>query len=83
MFNINQEKFAEGRAHYERGASIAALSQVLAHEEERPLDENQNERVDWAAREMASKSIILGFAEGLVADIRRIAANTRHNGMRA
>ena len=86
MFEVNAEKFEEGRAAYARGASVKGLAEAVERHhqafERREREMPPGERPDYHAEEVAGKSLILGFVDGLVSDIRKIVGGVR-GGLRA
>lgn len=86
MFDVNPEKFAEGRELYQRGVSLMGLiGRVIADRkafEERERELRDGGRPDYRAAEHAEQSLTLGFADAVLDDIRKIAGGVR-GGLRA
>lgn len=84
MFDVNPEKFAEGRELYQRGVSLQGLiGRIVAHRREfEDRERTGSERPDYQAGEAAEQSLTLGFADAVIEDIRKIAGGVR-GGLRA
>jgi hypothetical protein len=78
MFDVDQAKFDEGRRAYAAGTSVRDVVAVIEREHA-AADADQK---GWREHKRAADSFVLGFVEGLVGDIRRIAGNTPR-GVRA
>lgn len=72
MFDIDHARFEEGRAAYARGDTLRNMLGVIGAIY-RMSDTQQN----WREGENASRSLVLGFSEALLADIRKIAGGVR------
>jgi len=77
MFDIDGAKFDEGRHAYERGVSVRDIAAAVEREHKAANEDQEN----WRDRERAAHSLVLGYIEGVVGDIRKIANGGR--GIRA
>jgi hypothetical protein len=93
MFEMNHAKVTEGRTAYAGGLTIQGLVEHMEHaykaaEAEYDRTRSQSESPDGGAHsvfkraEMDTKSFAIGFADGLLADFRRVSGNSR-GGLRA
>lgn len=78
MFDLNRAKYEEGRHAYTHGVTVLAIAEAVEHEHKAAGEQN----ADWRTHQNAAQSLMLGFVEGVVADIRKIAGSAR-GGMRA
>lgn len=76
---LNHDAFNQGRHAYDTGMSVHSVAVKSYADLERAMEQHADHR----AIEAESKSFVLGFASGLVDDIRRIAGGTRPGGLRA
>lgn len=79
MNTIDQGKYVEGRAAYRSGVYLLDVIQHSFNAHEAAAQPG----ADWQAIETADKSYLLGFAEGLLEDIRTISGTARRGGLRA
>lgn len=89
MFEVDHAKFEEGRAAYARGASVQGLAEAVEREWQKQETAYAEGKAYLGAGnafdrqyEIASKSLMLGFVDGLVSDIRKIAGGVK-GGLRA
>jgi hypothetical protein len=70
MFEVDHGKFEEGRAAYARGASVLGLMEAVEREHKAY---EARDAENWQDHEKAGKSLMLGFMDGVIGDIRKIA----------
>ncbi len=78
MFEVDHENFEAGRAAYARGASVLGLMEAV----ERKHAACESDHEHWQEHERDGKSLMLGFLDGVIGDIRKIAGSLR-GGLRA
>lgn len=85
MFEVDPHKFNEGRAAYARGASVLGLMEAVErhHAAFEAAERNGRTPGTWRNNEKEAKSLMLGFIDGVIEDIRKIAGGTRGGGQRA
>lgn len=76
MYMIDDVHFKQGLSLYMHGATIRAIAETVMELHKRA----EAQGADWRAEEAAAKSLMLGFLEGLVDDIRKIS---RGRGVKA
>lgn len=76
---LNHDAFNRGRHAYATGLPVLDLVVKSYADMDRAFEQNSDHR----AIEAESKSFILGFASGLVEDIRKIANRGGGGGLRA
>lgn len=84
MSKLDQAAFLRGLDAYRHGLSVRDVAAKSFADMDRAYDRppEGEERPDPRAIEAESKSFILGFVEGIVGDIRKVAGGTR-SGLRA
>lgn len=87
MFEINQTKINEGRAAYHGGLDIRGLVErmhadyILADAAAKQRPDGTDGNYDaYRQAEINSKSFSIGFADGLLADFRRMAGKEAGRG---
>lgn len=84
MFEINQDSYNQGRAAYDVGKSLLfVMARMKEIHDEPPPDSSPDSHDDWRTREAKSNSFQMGFADGALADLRKVAGGSRGGGQRA
>lgn len=79
MFDIDRQAFESGKAAYRAGTSIADITE--RHNNLYRTAQQARDAEEYKAAESEAKSYVLGFAEGVIDDIRTLAQARR--GLRA
>lgn len=80
MMTVNDAKYNEGRARYQRGDSLRSIVESVIQMHAAMEADPETQR-NWREKEAEAHSLFLGFAEGAFGDLR--AAARGRGGVRA
>lgn len=84
MLQFDRVAFEEGRAAYHSGMALdGVVLRIIADFERSRFRGDRYPEDDGVSDEAKSKSFTLGFAQGALDDLRKVAGGTRSSGVRA